>query len=163
MQQTFDPETGEISSEIAIGKQTYKLPYAKLLPDLSPSEYDELKADIAERGVIVPIILDEYSNVIDGQHRLKVAADLALENVPIEIRSGLSGGEKEQLAWDLNAHRRQMTPEQRKARAKQLREQGLSYGDIAEKLHSTKSTIHRDITDSVNIPNAESILSSSSV
>lgn len=40
----------------------------QLLPDLTEEEYEALKADIAERGVMVPIELDEQGNVLDGHH-----------------------------------------------------------------------------------------------
>ena len=36
----------------------------QLFPDLSPSEYEALKADIAENGVLVPVEYDEDGNIL---------------------------------------------------------------------------------------------------
>jgi len=43
-------------------------PY-QLLPPLSEEEYQSLRADIAEHGVLIPVELDEFGNVLDGHHR----------------------------------------------------------------------------------------------
>ena len=43
----------------------------QLLPPLTYDEYQALKADIATRGVQVPIERDEAGNVLDGHHRLR--------------------------------------------------------------------------------------------
>ena len=41
----------------------------QLLPDLPPEQYDALKADIAECGVVVAIDVDEFGPILDGHHR----------------------------------------------------------------------------------------------
>lgn len=38
----------------------------QFFPDLLPEEYEALKLDIAERGLQVPIIVDQDGNIIDG-------------------------------------------------------------------------------------------------
>lgn len=131
---------------IILGIQEYTLPFADLLPDLLPDDYAKLKMDIAERGVIVPVVIDELFAVIDGQHRLKIAAELGLTSVPLEIRTGLHDDEKRQLAWDLNAHRRHMTPEQRKAQEKELAKQGLSLRSIADEMGVSYETVRTDLS-----------------
>jgi ParB-like chromosome segregation protein Spo0J len=84
-----------------------------LLPPLGDTELEALRADIAERqAVIVPIVIDEARNVIDGANRLRIAAGLGIRKVPVEIRVGLSDADKQQLAEDLNLHRRHLTREQ---------------------------------------------------
>jgi N6-adenosine-specific RNA methylase IME4 len=133
-------------NSITLGKQVYTIPFGDLLPDLSTEDYRKLKDDIAQRGVIVPVIVDEDHAVIDGQHRLKIASELGLDSVPLEIRAGLSDDEKRAMAWDLNEHRRHMTPEQRQARVEPLAKQGMSAGAIADKLNVDTSTVSRDIT-----------------
>jgi len=132
-------------NKITLGKQEYTLPFADLLPALTSSEYSDLKTDIAARGVIVPIIVDGDMAVIDGQHRLKVAVELGLDTVPLEIHTDLTDEEKRAMAWDLNAHRRHMTPEQRKARAVVMRQQGMSYREIGDKLGVDHKTARNDI------------------
>jgi N6-adenosine-specific RNA methylase IME4 len=51
----------------------------QLFPALRPDEYDALKADIAERGVLVPVEIDQDGQMLDGHHRLKIAGELGIE------------------------------------------------------------------------------------
>src|SRR5687768_2923035 len=50
----------------------------QLFPDLAPEEYEELKADIAARGVQVPIEYDEEKNILDGHHRKRICDELGI-------------------------------------------------------------------------------------
>lgn len=47
----------------------------QLLPALTEDEYEGLKGDIAERGVQVPVIVDEHGAVIDGHHRIRACQE----------------------------------------------------------------------------------------
>lgn len=135
---------------IQLGKLTLNAPYADLLRRLTVAEYADLKADIEERGVIVPIVLDEENNILDGYHRASIAAALGLEYVPTEIRPGLSVEEKRQLAKVLNTHRRHMSPEERAenaALAVKERSEGKSIREIAAALGVPKSTVHRALSN----------------
>lgn len=78
---------------------------------LSKSEYEELKADIAQRGVMVPIEFDEHGNVLDGHHRLQICHELGITNYPKVIRAGMSEAQKVEHSEKLNSARRQMTAE----------------------------------------------------
>jgi site-specific DNA-methyltransferase (adenine-specific) len=102
------------------------------LPVLSDEEYAALRADIIARGIVVPVVIDEQGNVIDGQHRLRIAADLGLVDVPMDIRPGLVDSEREALALDLNLHRRHLSTEQRDKVIVWRRQKGESYRQIAE-------------------------------
>ncbi len=100
-------------SSIRIGDDVFLLPFADLLPPLSEAERTVLKEDIARRGaVIVPIVIDELCNVIDGANRLRIASELGIKEVPVEVRIGLGKAEKEELAEDLNLHRRHLSRDQ---------------------------------------------------
>lgn len=90
----------------------FKDPY-QLLPPLTDDEYDSLKQDIIERGVIVPVIFDEDGNVLDGHHRKKICEELGLV-YPSEIKSGLSETEKRSLARSLNMKRRHLNRQQKR-------------------------------------------------
>ena len=50
----------------------------QVMPKLSADEYSELKTDIKERGVMVPIEFDELGNTLDGHHRLKICEELGI-------------------------------------------------------------------------------------
>ncbi len=100
------------SPTVTVGGITYRLPFADLLPALSDDDLDALRGDIRERGIVVPIVIDEHHNVIDGANRLRIAAELGIRNLRADIRPGLSDAEKEELAEDLNLHRRHLSREQ---------------------------------------------------
>ena len=82
----------------------------QLLPDLSPSEYHALKADIAQRGVLVPVEVDERGHTLDGHHRLKAVKELGITDYPKIVRSDLSREEKEHHVLALNLKRRHLGP-----------------------------------------------------
>lgn len=95
----------------------------QVMPDLCDDEYRELKEDIARRGVMVPVEFDEYGNVLDGHHRLKVCEELGIKDYPKVIRAGMTEEEKRTHARKLNMARRQLSQEQRRELIRQqLRE-----------------------------------------
>lgn len=95
----------------------------QVMPPLSSDEYAELKADIAARGVMVPVEFDEQGNVLDGHHRLKICAELGITDFPKVIRAGMTDEEKRTHARKLNMARRHLNAEQRRELIReQLRE-----------------------------------------
>jgi ParB-like chromosome segregation protein Spo0J len=63
----------------------------QLMPDMSPAEFEAFKTDIAQRGVVVPIDVDENGEIIDGHHRYRAWAELHKnEPPPMIVREGLS-------------------------------------------------------------------------
>jgi hypothetical protein len=123
-------------------------PYALLLPPLTGEEYAALKADIAEHGVLYPVILDEDGRVLDGVHREKIAAELGAE-LPTITHAGLSDERKLHLAVGLNMRRRHLDADRRRALVRRLHgEQGLSVRKIASVTGWSKSTIDRDLKTS---------------
>lgn len=100
------------SPTVTVGGITYQLPFEDLLPALADDDLKALRDDIRDRGIVVPIVIDEHHNVIDGANRLRIAAELGIRNLPVDIRPGLSHPEKEELAEDLNLHRRHLSSEQ---------------------------------------------------
>lgn len=86
----------------------------QVMPPLTAEEYNELKNDIAERGVMVPIEYDEHGNVLDGHHRLQICAELGIKDFPKVIRAGMTEAEKRTHARKLNMARRQLSREQRR-------------------------------------------------
>jgi hypothetical protein len=95
----------------------------QVLPSMPPDQYAALKADIAERGVLVPIDIDEDGNILDGHHRYRACVELGITDFPTIVRPGLSEEEKRTFARNANVLRRHLTRAQiRSLVAEQIRE-----------------------------------------
>lgn len=81
----------------------------QLFEALRAEEYEALKADIAKRGVMVPVELDEDGNILDGHHRVQIATELGIGYRTIK-REGLSEQEKTEHVLKLNLLRRHLGP-----------------------------------------------------
>lgn len=82
-------------------------PY-QVMPALSIEEYEALKADIAKRGVLIPIEVDEETGeILDGFHRLRACQELGIE-APVVARQLGSEQERIEHALVLNLLRRHM-------------------------------------------------------
>ena len=123
----------------------------QVMPDMSEDEYNELKADIAERGVMVPIELDEDGNVLDGHHRLRACKELGITDYPTITREGMTETEKVLHAYTLNTARRHLNREQKAEAVRDLlrRDPSLSDRKIAASVgvsHPTVAKYRREIT-----------------
>jgi ParB-like chromosome segregation protein Spo0J len=49
------------------------------LPPLSDDQFAALRENIGINGVLVPILLDEDRQIIDGWHRYRIATELGYE------------------------------------------------------------------------------------
>jgi hypothetical protein len=81
----------------------------QLLPPLTDEERAALKADIAARGVMVAIELDENGNILDGHHRKAIAEELGIE-FPSVVRTGMDEAAKREHVLKINLLRRQLGP-----------------------------------------------------
>jgi len=61
------------------------------------AQYAALLHDIAERGVLTPIDLDEQGHILDGHHRIRACGELGVVDLPVFVRSGLSEHEERTL------------------------------------------------------------------
>lgn len=91
----------------------------QVMPPLSEEEYQALKEDIAENGVLVPVVKDTDGNIIDGHHRVRAYEELLAEGraaggYPVVERSGMTNQEKRDLAWRLNMQRRHLNRDQKR-------------------------------------------------
>jgi hypothetical protein len=85
--------------------------------------FEALKQDIAERGVLVAVVVDEFGAILDGHNRARACRELGINDYPVEVRSGLSETDKRVLARKLNVLRRHLSREQvRQLIADQLQE-----------------------------------------
>jgi site-specific DNA-methyltransferase (adenine-specific) len=81
----------------------------QVLPPLAPEARRALAEDIRRHGVLVAVEVDEEGNVLDGHHRVELAAELGVE-YPVVIRAGLSETERVEHALRLNLLRRHLGP-----------------------------------------------------
>src|SRR5437868_4935311 len=58
---------------------------AVLVPSMSRAEAEALQADIAERGIQVPLEITTAGVILDGRHRHRAALALGLEEVPVKV------------------------------------------------------------------------------
>ncbi|MBQ1390084.1 MAG: ParB N-terminal domain-containing protein, partial [Clostridia bacterium] len=113
----------------------------QVMPDLTSDEYEELKADIKSRGVMVPIEFDEQGNPLDGHHRLRICEELGITDYPKVIRVGMTEEEKRTHARKLNMARRQLSQEQRRDL-------------IREQLRETPEKSDRQIATALGVSNS---------
>jgi hypothetical protein len=85
----------------------------QVMPALSAEEYEALRADIAERGVLVPVVVDQHGRVLDGHHRQAIAAELGID-CPVETRVVADDEAAYEVAFTLNLARRHLTREQKR-------------------------------------------------
>lgn len=92
-------------------------PGASVIPEMDVIEFAAFRADIAERGVLQPLEVTEHGVVLDGRQRLRAAAELGLERVPVCVV-----WVDEELEFMLRAalRRRQLSASQRAALALEL-------------------------------------------
>ena len=135
----------------------------QVMPPLAPDEYQELRDDIADRGVIEPIHVDEHGVVIDGHHRKRIADDLGIE-CPAIVHDDLDDAGKRSLAFTLNLKRRHLNREQRRALiAESLRaDPGLSNREHARRTgadHKTVQAVREESESTGEIPQSETRVS----
>jgi len=83
----------------------------QIMSPLTAGEYTALKADIASRGVRVPVVLDaDTDEVIDGYHRLQACRELGIVDYPTIKRHFANDQERQEEALKLNILRRHLGP-----------------------------------------------------
>jgi hypothetical protein len=75
----------------------------QVMPPLSEEEFQALKEDMAENGMLVPVVQDTDGNIIDGHYRVRAHRELVAEGraaggFPTEERRGLTEDGKRDLA-----------------------------------------------------------------
>jgi ParB-like chromosome segregation protein Spo0J len=113
----------------------------RILPDLSNEQFEALKNDIAVRGILVPIEVDEVGTVLDGFERERAAKELGIKSVPFIVRAGLTEEQKIDHILRMNFARRHLSKSEKKKVALQLRTRGWPQGRIASDLAVSQKTI----------------------
>lgn len=127
-------------------------PY-QLLPELTPEEFAALKADVAEHGVLVPIVIDADSGaIIDGHHRVQAWTELRSEGVkvpdyPREVRRFATDQERVGFVIAANLFRRHLNREQRAEVVARLRSEGWSLRRIGDAVGVDAKTVRNDLAE----------------
>lgn len=132
----------------------------QVMPDLDADEYEALKADITDRGVMVPVEYDEHGHVLDGHHRLRACAELGITDWPSVVRGGLDESGKRRHARTLNLSRRHVSrADRRRLISEEIAEDpDRSDRAIARLLgvdHKTVGSVRREIAGEVPHPDPE--------
>ena len=106
----------EIATEEIVINDEYK----RLLPKISNVEYENLKKDIQERGIVVPLVINQDKHLLDGYTRLQIARELGISKVPVIIRNFNDRLEEKESVIALNLKRRHLTDIQKVMIAREL-------------------------------------------
>lgn len=122
-----------------------KIPEVKLREvDKERPEYFDLLNSVKDMGIVQPIIVRKLGNIyelVDGLHRLTVALDLELEDVPVEVKE-LSDDESLNLQIQLNLQRLETRPSEYAKVLRYLAEQkGLSIRDLAVRVNKSAAWV----------------------
>jgi N6-adenosine-specific RNA methylase IME4 len=132
----------------------------QLFDPLPDEDYERLKADIRERGVLVPVELDEDGNILDGHHRVRAWKELKAEGVnladfPRMLRPSMSEEEKRNHVRALNILRRHLTKEQRAEVMADMRRDGMTLQQIATAVNVSVGTVHNTLSSFSELKNSE--------
>src|ERR1700739_2539866 len=98
-------------------------PKYQIMPPLTEEEEAALEKSILDNGVLVPIIVDENSDITYGPHRKKIAdkhklpcksAPVLRDNLVAPVTGITTDAEKIAMALTLNLDRRHLTREQKR-------------------------------------------------
>jgi len=139
-------------------KQKYQV-----LPPMPPEQFAALKADIAERGVLVPIDVDEEGHILDGHHRYRACVDLKITDFSTIVRPGMSEEDRRMFARKSNMLRRHLTREQvRQLIAEQLKDTpNWANSRIAQALgvdDKTVATVRSQMEATSEIPKLDKLI-----
>jgi ParB-like chromosome segregation protein Spo0J len=127
---------------------------------LSPEEFAALERSILDRGVDVPIVLDEVGTVLDGHHRLAICKKHGITDYPTIVKAGLSEEEKRNLAQSLNMARRSLTRDQKQRQIRNRLKRNPEHSDrlIAQSLgvdHKTVGRVRGEMEAGGEVPHVE--------
>ena len=124
--------------------QSEQPPSYQLLPPMAEDQFLALKADIAERGVLVAVEVDQDGQILDGHHRLRAWEELRSEGVRVPpytrvVRHLPTEEAKLSHALRLNLSRRHLNRSERAEVVAELSRQGMSQRRIARASRSRAS------------------------
>jgi ParB-like chromosome segregation protein Spo0J len=116
----------------------------QLFPALDAATEAALTASIERFGVLVPVVVDQHGQCLDGHHRRRIADRLGVK-YRVDVVQVAGDEEGREIARSLNSDRRHLDVEQRREVVAALREQGHSLRAIAEAVGASKDTVQRDL------------------
>ena len=134
-----DADTPPPTDELVSGLTTTndvppdRLPIIQPFRDLDPLVERALRLSIQRFGVIMPVVKDQYGRILDGHQRSRLAEALGV-SYRVQTMEVSDDEEALTIARTLNAERRQLTEEQRRLVAFDLRQEGHSYRAIGAAL-----------------------------
>lgn len=112
-------------------------------PPLSAEQFAQLRDSIKRYGVLVPVIVDQHGDVIDGRNRKQIADELHVK-CPEQVQEFADDFARLACAMTANWHRRQLTKRQRDALVTRMRvEYKWSDRRIAQVLGVSQPTVSR--------------------
>jgi hypothetical protein len=126
------------------------------MPELTPDEYAALRDDIAARGILVSVVVDQHGRLIDGHHRRRVCDELGVD-CPTTVRHVADDNEALDIAVAVNAARRHLTREQKRdlIRSEIARRPDDSDRTIARRVgcdHKTVGAVRRELRGEIPHP-----------
>jgi ParB family chromosome partitioning protein len=126
--------------------------FAERSPPMPADQFAELKADIAENGLLYAVVIYE-GRILDGRHRYRACMELGIEPRFEEFTGKRE--EADALERSANEHRRHLSPMARREWVRTLRDKGLSIRAVAEQVGVPKSTVADDLKEGVRFRTPE--------
>jgi hypothetical protein len=118
-----------------------------LVSGLSVEKYSELESSILENGIEQPLMVGRFemqSFVVDGHHRLMVALDNNIKQLPVIFKDYETLEEMKLDTMRTDVERRQLSREEEIRLALQIKDlRGLSFRETADETGIPRSTLHR--------------------
>lgn len=119
-------------------------PIANLFPEMSEFEFEELKQDIAQNGLLMPI-LTHGGQVVDGRHRLRVCTALGIIPKFAELEAA-NDKSVEQSVISINLHRRNLNESQKAIIAARL-----TNSSVGSNQHTAGAVSQRKVAEELGI------------
>jgi ParB-like chromosome segregation protein Spo0J len=84
--------------------------YKALIPE--NNQYEELKRAIKDHGFLFPVIVNKNRELLDGYTRLKIARELGITEIPVEVYETSGREEELDIIASLNLKRRHLTKDE---------------------------------------------------
>src|SRR5215204_3226103 len=81
--------------------------YSKLVSPLSNLEFQALKNSISEKGLHLPIIVNQENVILDGHHRYKICKELAIEPI-VQVKKFDNLLDEKEFVIEINLKRRHL-------------------------------------------------------